>query len=98
AYGRPSFAQVLDHMERAWREKRADVLAQSDALLSDITEQHVERLRDGLSLTLLDNAGQRLLDYIDQLSGGMGGAPKFPMPFVFEFLWRAYKRSKDERF
>src|SRR5690606_2103037 len=23
---------------------------------------------------------------------GLNGAPKFPMPFVFEFLWRSYLR------
>ena len=98
AYGRPSFHQVLDHIGRAWREKRSDVLAQGNALSSVIAESHVERLRDGLSLALLDTAAERLLDYIDQIGGGMSGVPKFPTPFVFEFLWRAYKRGQDERF
>ena len=98
AYGRPSFLQVLEHLTQAWRERRADVEAQSKNLVDLVGEQNRERLRDGLSLQMLDSAGERLLDYIDLSDGGMNGAPKFPMPFVFEFLWRAYKRTGEARY
>jgi uncharacterized protein YyaL (SSP411 family) len=97
AYGRPSFSQVLSQIHKVWREQPEDVRKQSEALNAAIGEQHVERLRDGLSLTLIDAAAERLLDYVDASAGGMNGAPKFPMPFVFEFLWRAYKRKNDPR-
>jgi uncharacterized protein YyaL (SSP411 family) len=96
AYGRPSFQQVLTQIDVVWREKRAQVGEQNVALVAAIGERPVERLRDGLSLTLLDNAAARLLDYIDPSSGGMNNAPKFPMPFAFEFLWRAHLRKKDQ--
>lgn len=95
AYGRASFPQVLAHIDRVWREQRDQVDRQSDKLLAAIGGQQVERLRDGLSLVLIDAAATRLLDYIDSSSGGMNGAPKFPMPFVMEFLWRAYRRKND---
>ena len=98
AYGRPSFLQVLTHLNEAWRERRADVDAQSKNLLDLVGEQNRERLRDGLSLKMLESAAERLLDYIDLSDGGMNGAPKFPMPFVFEFLWRAYKRTNEPRY
>ncbi len=96
AYGRPSFQQVLTQIDVVWREKRQQVGEQNEALIAAIGERHVERLRDGLSLTLLDTAATRLLDYMDLSSGGMNGAPKFPMPFAFEFLWRAHLRKKDQ--
>jgi len=98
AYGRPSFRDVLTQMARAWREQQDEVGKQSDVLVAAISELHVERLRDGLSMSLLDAAAERLLDYVDMSSGGMNGAPKFPMPFVLDFMWRAYKRGGDERF
>ena len=97
AYGRPSFPQVLAHVDRVWREQREQASRQSAKLVAAISEQHMERLRDGLSLALLDTAADRLLDYIDASSGGMNGAPKFPMPFVFDFLWRAFQRKGDSR-
>jgi uncharacterized protein YyaL (SSP411 family) len=97
AYGRPSLPQVLAHIDRVWREKKGEVDAHSRDLMASIGAAHHERLRDGLSLSLLNDAAERLLDYIDFSSGGMNGAPKFPMPFVFEFLWRAYLRTGNER-
>jgi len=96
AYGRPGFQQVLTQIAQIWQDRRTEVVEQNEALTAAIGEKHMERLRDGLSLSLLDDAAGRLLDYIDMSSGGMNGAPKFPMPFAFEFLWRAYKRTGNE--
>lgn len=98
AYGRPSLPQVIAHIESVWRDRRDELDAHSDDLIVAIGAHNHERLRDGLTIGLLDEAATRLLDYIDFASGGMNGAPKFPMPFVFEFLWRAYRRTKNERF
>jgi uncharacterized protein YyaL (SSP411 family) len=98
AYGRPSLPQVIAHIEHVWRDRKGEVDAHTDDILAAIGAAHQERLRDGLSLTLLDDAATRLLDYIDFSSGGMNGAPKFPMPFVFEFLWRAFIRTGNARF
>lgn len=98
AYGRPSFPQVIAHIEKVWREQKADVAAHSDELAAAIGASHQERLRDGLSIALLDDAATRLLDYVDFSAGGMNGAPKFPMPFVFAFLWRAFLRTGNDRF
>ena len=98
SYGRQGFQQVLSQINRVWHEKRGDVVAQGETIYRAVSEQTVERLKDGLSLTLLDDAANRLLDYIDLSAGGMNGAPKFPMPFVFEFLWRSYLRCGDARY
>ncbi|MCA0199233.1 MAG: thioredoxin domain-containing protein [Proteobacteria bacterium] len=98
AYGRPSLPQVLAHVEKVWRERKDEVTAQGEELTQSIGAAHPERLRDGLSFALLEEAAVRLLDYVDFASGGMNGAPKFPMPFVFEFLWRAFIRTGNKRF
>ncbi len=98
AYGRPSLPQVLAHIEKVWRERKDEVAAHGDELTDSIGAAHPERLRDGLSFPLLEEAAVRLLDYVDFSAGGMNGAPKFPMPFVFEFLWRAFVRTGNPRF
>ena len=41
---------------------------------------------------------QELAENVDQFRGGVGGAPKFPQPQILEQLWRAWKRTGDERF
>lgn len=98
AYGRPSLPQVLSYVEEVWRERKDEVDAHAHELTQSIGAAHPERLRDGLSFPLLEEAAARLLDYVDFASGGMTGAPKFPMPFVFEFLWRAFIRTGNPRF
>jgi len=97
AHGRPAFPQVLAHITGLWRQRKDDVIAHGADMTTAIAAAPQERLRDGLSIGLLDDAAHRLLDYIDMSSGGMNGAPKFPMPFVFKFLWRAFLRTGDNR-
>jgi uncharacterized protein YyaL (SSP411 family) len=48
-----------------------------------------------LSLPVLDDAARQLVGHLDRTHGGLKGAPKFPMPFVFDFLWRAARRTGD---
>src|SRR6202012_298309 len=40
----------------------------------------------------------QLLPHLDHDRGGMVGAPKFPMPFVFDFLWRQGWRDSSSSF
>jgi uncharacterized protein YyaL (SSP411 family) len=44
-------------------------------------------------LALLDEAAHAAAGLVDRQQGGTMGAPKFPMPSFFRFLWRAYQRS-----
>ncbi|MBM3512390.1 MAG: thioredoxin domain-containing protein [Alphaproteobacteria bacterium] len=97
-YGRPGFGQILENVARVWRDARADILAQGGQLAAALVAQQHERLRDGLSVDMVDGACAHLLDYVDPIHGGLKGAPKFPMPFVWELVWRAWKRTGDRRF
>ena len=99
AYGRPSFTEVLTQIDRVWREMRDDVHQQSNALTDEIGKRAHEQLRDGMSLVLIQDAAESLLEYIDNDAGGLKGAPKFPMPFVYDFLWRmqAYQADTELR-
>ncbi|MSO96978.1 MAG: thioredoxin domain-containing protein [Rhodospirillaceae bacterium] len=96
-YGRPGFQQVLTQLSRVWAESRDKIIEQADGLTAAITHRSGDELRDGLSMELLDNAADHLLEFVDQECGGLSGAPKFPMPFVWEFVWRAYRRTGDAR-
>jgi uncharacterized protein len=94
-YGRPSFQQVLTQLAKVWREDRSKIDEQATSLHGAIAHRPAEALRDGLSFELINDAARHLLDYMDHENGGLSGAPKFPMPFVWEFVWRAYKRTND---
>ena len=56
-----------------------------------------DRLKPGHSVAasappseeMLADLGRRLVQAIDPVNGGIRGAPKFPQPQFFGFLWRA---------
>ncbi|MCG8507790.1 MAG: thioredoxin domain-containing protein, partial [Rhodospirillales bacterium] len=51
----------------------------------------------GLDGTALDATAEAALSVIDTVKGGTHGAPKFPQPSFFRFLWRSYRRNRDIR-
>ena len=93
-YGRPGFIQVMEAVDKAWREKRASLHQSADGLTS-----HVEARLSGTHAkesldrgTLTDLAG-RIDGMIDRDLGGLRGAPKFPnAPFMLT-LWLSWLRD-----
>ncbi len=86
-HGLASWQQVLLAVTEAWRERRAEIVADA--------EQAVERLSGGARLRpspdpvgpeLLDEAVTALRARFDSVNGGWGAAPKFPSASVIEFL------------
>ena len=87
-WGRPSFHQVLNGVAEAYH-------GQADAI-----RQNVTSLRQTLAATsathpgaspqpeMLDHAAASLLRVTDPMQGGLQGAPKFPNPSIFRFLWQ----------
>jgi len=96
-WGRPGFARVLEEVHRVYGAARKDVANQSKALTRAITARPQQGSQETLSIDTLDGVATKLLGYLDAEEGGIRGAPKFPMPLVFEYLWRAYKRTGDAR-
>ncbi|MGW3243030.1 thioredoxin domain-containing protein [Streptomyces sp. NPDC001070] len=96
-HGMPSFRQVLEGVEAAWRERRDEVGAVAAAIVKDL---------GGRSMALGGTAapGEQELaaallgltrDY-DATYGGFGGAPKFPPSMALEFLLRHHARTGSE--
>ncbi|TAK98225.1 MAG: thioredoxin domain-containing protein [Rhodospirillaceae bacterium] len=88
AYGRPSFTDVLTQLDRAWRDMRDEITRQTAALTAAIAKRPDEYIERGLTPGLLNDIANQILPHLDNERGGLQGAPKFPMPFAFEFLWR----------
>src|SRR3954464_5758048 len=75
--GHPSFRQVLEAVEDAWRSKREEV----DRVSAALTEALVTPMLPPESAAPVDIAdvAEQLLAYEDHEFGGFGGAPKFPI-------------------
>ena len=94
-WGRPSFKQILDAVDRAWRDKRPALLAQGVELLAHIAAQTQANPGGDIGPADLDRAAVSLLRLTDPINGGIGDAPKFPNAPIFRFLWSEHFRTGD---
>ena len=93
-HGIPSFAQVLQAVAAAWRERRDDLERQAARLVEAIGESaRVRPSVEPLTAGLLAEAERGLVRTFEPAFGGFGRAPKFPPASALEFLLR---RPGDE--
>ncbi len=97
-YGRPGFPQLLHAIAEAYRSDKTKVDTNVTALRAALAKMQAPEPGNGLSVEALDEAARFALRLIDTRHGGTAGAPKFPQPTFFRFLWRAYKRRGEAVF
>src|SRR5580692_3807968 len=95
-WGRPSFRQVLQGIAAAWRERDAMVTQNAGALRQMLERQSAVQAGDLPTPTHLDAVAAALLRITDPEQGGIKGAPKFPNPPIFRFLWQNAFRTGQE--
>jgi uncharacterized protein YyaL (SSP411 family) len=86
-HGLPSFAQVLEAVHEAWRDRREDV-ARAAAQLVEAVRRSSARppSREPLHAGLLAAAEAGIRRTFEPAFGGFGRAPKFPAASTIEFL------------
>jgi uncharacterized protein len=94
-HGLPSFRQVLQGMDEAWRERRDEVekaAAQVTSVVSGTSA--LAPSQEPLSEDVVRRATERLVAAADRRWGGFGAGPtKFPQPMTLEFLLRRALRG-----
>jgi hypothetical protein len=93
-HGMPSFRRVCEAVAGAWRERRAEVLAQSEKLTAALAEEVLRPdARGAVDADLLRRAYAAVTAQFEPRYGGFGRAPKFPQAMTIDFLCRAYVRD-----
>ncbi|HEY3069547.1 MAG TPA: thioredoxin domain-containing protein [Gaiellaceae bacterium] len=88
-FNMPSFRQLLLAVSAAYRERRAELERQADALVGAIREaSQAGASSEPLTTELLTFAVSALAAQFDPEYGGFGRAPKFPPASNLEFLLR----------
>jgi uncharacterized protein YyaL (SSP411 family) len=92
--GLPSFREVLEYVSEAYRSDPQGVAQKGRALIDGLMSRPTNGHRRA---TITDEDAQaaaaEVLEQIDEKNGGLEGAPKFPYPAVFAFLWNEGVRS-----
>lgn len=94
-WGKPGFRQVLEGVADAWRGQKDAVTKNTAALRGALAAMAAERPGALPDAAMLDAVAQRLMRGVDPVQGGMRGAPKFPNPPIFHFIWQNSFRSGD---
>jgi uncharacterized protein YyaL (SSP411 family) len=97
-YGRPSFLDVLQHLQKLWETRRSDIATSATQLhdhLASVTRQE-EPAGLHLGPAVLQNAAKKFKDEYDPRHGGFGGAPKFPRPTQPAYLLHHGVRFGDK--
>ena len=87
-WGRPSFRQVLQGVAAAYRDRDNAVMQNTGALRRYLERASTAQPGDLPTPTHLDAVADTFLRMNDAEQGGLKGAPKFPNPPIFRFLWQ----------
>src|SRR4030095_15115979 len=92
-HGLPGFPRLLQAISEAWQSRRGEVVQSGQQLKESLGQtDRLHRSATLLSDEILFAAFQGLSAQFDEDWGGLGGAPKFPQPMIWEFVLRFWKR------
>jgi uncharacterized protein YyaL (SSP411 family) len=85
--GMPAFPQVLEAIVEAWRERGAEIQAETEELSAQLAgAANLRPSTEPPSAAALVASVQSLAHAFDARAGGFGRAPKFPQAPLLEFL------------
>jgi uncharacterized protein YyaL (SSP411 family) len=87
-HGLPSFTQVLQAINDAWRDRRAELLVSASEIVRQLSQQAPFAGAGELTAADCEKALLALHGEFDTTYGGFGRAPKFPPSMVLEALLR----------
>jgi uncharacterized protein YyaL (SSP411 family) len=87
AHGRPSFKQLLGRISELWATDRVALLESSQSLADALVDARSSDVQSGLNQNAIDRCFDYFTQSFDRAEGGFGGAPKFPRPVQFDFLF-----------
>ncbi|WOJ91131.1 thioredoxin domain-containing protein [Methylocapsa polymorpha] len=91
-YGRPAFVTVLKTVAQAFHAEPDRIAKNTKIVREGLTKAAPPGDGGALTLEQLNNLAPQVVNFIDQVDGGLRGAPKFPNTPIFELLWRAGAR------
>ena len=96
-WGKPSFRQVLQGVSDAWQTGHEMVKHNTVALRRALAGMSSAKAGDLPTPVHLDAVAAAFLRLNDPEHGGLRGAPKFPNPPIFRFLWQnAFRTGAPE--
>ncbi|MBV8968667.1 MAG: thioredoxin domain-containing protein, partial [Verrucomicrobia bacterium] len=100
-YGRPGFSTLLRRLAEIWQASPEKILDQgqrfTDALRGHLESDSTSQPANQISDVWFEAGFRNLLNAFDPEEGGFTSAPKFPRASVFDFLFRYWQQSGEDR-
>ena len=97
--GMPGFPRILMGVSQAYRERPQDVEKSVAQIVSALHRMSESRgVTKNIAETIIADSCEKISRAYDAENGGLGQAPKFPNPGVYELFLRHYHHSKNERY
>jgi len=88
---------LLNKISDAWQNQRDELLSSANRIIEILSSEEREEDKNTVNEDMLHKAYKSLSSSFDEKYGGMGKAPKFPMPHNIMFLLRYYRITKVEK-
>jgi len=95
AHGRPSFSQLIQRIHELWESDR-DALVESGEHIAESLHQPEDQAGSTDPRDAMEAAYRYFEQAFDRAEGGFGGAPKFPRPVQFDFLFNYFSAFHTE--
>lgn len=95
-HNRIGFGELVVSISEAWKQKREDLLKNSQEILDLVVGDQVNE-HEELGHEEIEAGFRYLLNNYDNVNGGFGSAPKFPSVHNLLFLLRYWKKSKNSQ-
>lgn len=99
-FPKDNWLKLLEYLSTAYHHEKENIMAQADQIVTFIKDdQSAVSLSDetGFDKAFIENYTKDLFEKIDFQQGGTRGAPKFPMPSIWQFLLRYYYHSGNSK-
>lgn len=99
-FPRNNWIEVLQSLHHVFVNEYDKVVEQANAItagLSDISPLLTTQSLQDFDPAYVDKYFKTLVSAFDLVEGGSKGAPKFPMPVIYEFLIRYYFQTKNTK-
>jgi uncharacterized protein YyaL (SSP411 family) len=96
-HGLPGFPRLLTALAEAWTHRQGEVLQSGRQITESLGQtERLRRAGSALGEEVLSSAFHGVSAQFDEERGGLGGAPKFPQPMIWEFALRFARRTNNE--
>jgi len=94
-YGMKGLSELIPEVKNLWKNNVNELLKSADEITTKLQKFTKANTGQEFTKAILDNTYNQLLNSFDEIYGGFGSQPKFPIPHNLMFLLRYWKRTGD---